>query len=147
MKLVFGSDVRLIDVAHTASEKLAGVAGFDEDEALNLGIAVREAVINAMAHGNKMDPARKVTVSLKARKNVLQARVLDQGMGFDPDAPPDPTVEDNVLKTSGRGLLLIRAFVDSVEFKFRKGRGMEIVLVKKRPSRPALKTVSSSARP
>jgi serine/threonine-protein kinase RsbW len=147
MKLVFGSDVRLVDVAHAASEKLAGVAGFDEDDALNVGIAVREAVINAIAHGNKMDPKRKVEVVLKAGPRALEARVRDQGAGFDPSATKDPTAAANVLNTSGRGLLLIRAFVDSVDFRFREGRGLEVVLVKKRTPRGTLKDVSSSARP
>lgn len=147
MKLVFGSDVRLVDVAHAASERLAGVAGFDEDDALNVGIAVREAVINAIAHGNKLDPKRRVEVVLKARPRSLEARVRDQGAGFDPSATQDPTSAANVLNTSGRGLLLMRAFVDSVDFKFREGRGMEVVLVKKRAPRAALKDVSSSARP
>jgi serine/threonine-protein kinase RsbW len=147
MKLVFGSDVRLVDVAHAASEKLAGVAGFDEDDALNVGIAVREAVINAIAHGNKMDPKRRVEVVLKARPRSLEARVRDQGTGFDPSATKDPTAAANVLNTSGRGLLLIRAFVDTVDFKFREGRGMEVVLVKKRTPRGTLKDDSSSARP
>ena len=147
MKLVFGSDVRLVDVAHSASEKLAGVAGFDEDEALNVGIAVREAVINAIAHGNRMDPKRKVEVVLKAKARSLEARIRDQGQGFDPSATMDPTIAANVLSTSGRGLLIIRAFVDSVDFKFRQGRGMEVTLVKKRHPRGAVKDVSSSARP
>ena len=147
MKLVFGSDVRLVDVAHAASERLAGVAGFDEDDALNVGIAVREAVINAITHGNKRDPKRKVEVILKAGPRSLEARVRDQGAGFDPSRTQDPTTADNVLNTSGRGLLLIRAFVDSVDFKFREGRGMEVVLVKRRVSRGTLQDVSSSARP
>lgn len=147
MKLVFGSDVRLVDVAHAASEKLAGVAGFDEDDALNVGIAVREAVINAITHGNKRDPKRRVEVVLKARPRSLEARVRDQGTGFDPSATKDPTAAANVLATSGRGLLLIRAFVDQVDFKFREGRGMEVVLVKKLTPRGTLKDVSSSARP
>lgn len=132
MRLVFGSDVRLVDVAHAAAETLAGIAGFDEDDALNVGIAVREAVINAIAHGNKMDPKRKVDLVLKARARSIEARVRDQGEGFDPGATPDPTAGDNVMRSSGRGLLLIRAFVDAVSFEFREGRGMEIKLVKSR---------------
>lgn len=132
MRLVFGSDVRLVDVAHTAAETLAGIAGFDEDDALNVGIAVREAVINAIAHGNKMDPKRKVDLVLKARARSIEARVKDQGEGFDPGTTPDPTAGDNVMRSSGRGLLLIRAFVDAVSFEFREGRGMEIKLVKAR---------------
>ena len=132
MRMVFGSDVRLVDVAHAAAETLAGIAGFGEDEALNVGIAVREAVINAIAHGNRMDPKLKVDLVLKARARSIEARVRDQGRGFDPGTTPDPTAGDNVMRSSGRGLLLIRAFVDRVSFEFREGRGMELKLVKTR---------------
>jgi serine/threonine-protein kinase RsbW len=132
MRLVFGSDVRLVDVAHAAAETLAGIAGFDEDDALNVGIAVREAVINAIEHGNKLDPKLKVDLVLKARARSIEARVRDQGGGFDPGTTPDPTLGDNVMRSSGRGLLLIRAFVDTVDFDFREGRGMEVKMVKAR---------------
>lgn len=145
LKLVFGSDVRLVDVAHAAAEKIAAIAGFGDDDALNVGIAVREAVINAIAHGNRRDPGRKVEVTLKAKARSIEARVRDQGEGFDVSAMPDPLAADNVLKTSGRGILMIRAFVDDVQFRHREGRGMEVTLVKRRsPRRAAL--AASSAR-
>ena len=143
VKLVISSEVRLVDVVHTASETLAGIAGFEEDDALNVGIAVREAVINAIRHGNRMDPSRKVEVSLQARPRSIQARVRDQGAGFDALATPDPTVGDNLMRSSGRGILVMRAFVDSVDFKFLEGRGMEVTLKK---NRVGSKT-TTSARP
>ncbi len=135
VKLVISSEVRLVDVVHTASETMAGIAGFEEDDALNVGIAVREAVINAMLHGNRMDPSRKVEVSLQARPRSIRARVRDQGAGFDSGATPDPTVGDNLMRSSGRGLLVMRAFVDRVDFKFLEGRGMEVTLHKKSGAR------------
>jgi len=134
VRLVISSEVRLVDVVHTASEAMAGIAGFDEDDALNVGIAVREAVINAIIHGNKRDPARKVDVSLEARVGSIRAQVLDEGAGFDQAATPDPTAGDNLMRSSGRGILVIRAFVDRVDFKFHEGRGMEVTLEKTRPS-------------
>jgi serine/threonine-protein kinase RsbW len=146
VRLTLESDVRLVDIVHSASETMAHLAGFDEDDALNVGIAVREAVINAMRHGNQADRAKKVGVVLQATGNSVKARVKDQGVGFDPHATADPTAGDNVLNTSGRGLLLIRAFVDKVDFKFREGRGMEVTLFKKRTARKP-KTILASARP
>ena len=143
VKLVLASEVRLTDVVHAASEAMAGLAGFEEDDALNVGIAVREAVINAIVHGNKMDPARKVEVVLQAGPRSLRARVRDHGAGFDSVATPDPTVGDNLMRSSGRGILVMRAFVDSVMFKFREGHGMEVTLKKTRTS--SKKT--SSTRP
>lgn len=143
LRLVISSEVRLVDVVHAASETMAAIAGFEEDDALNVGIAVREAVINAIVHGNKMDPTRKVEVSMHARRRSIRARVRDQGAGFDPGATPDPTVGDNRMRSSGRGILVMRAFVDSVDFKFREGRGMEVTLKKNRAGRKA----TSSTRP
>jgi len=131
VRLVFGSGVPLFELVHDATERLAGLAGFDGDESLNVAIAVREAVINAVAHGNRKDPRRKVDVTVKARADRIEVRVCDEGQGFDPAATPDPTAGDNVLKTTGRGLLLMRAFVDEVAFRFREGRGMELTLVKR----------------
>ncbi len=143
VKLVLSSTVRVIDVAHAAAETMAGIAGFDEDDALNVAIAVREAVINAMLHGNKMDPTRKVEVNLRAGARSIQIRVRDHGIGFDLGATPDPLAGDNLMRTTGRGILVMRAFVDSVEFKYREGRGMEVTLTKKRAGRVA----ASAARP
>src|SRR5262245_58378611 len=146
VRMTLESDVRLIDIAHAASETMAALAGFDEDDALNVGIAVREAVINAMRHGNAFDASKKVGVVLQATSNTVKAKIKDQGPGFDPDATADPREGDNVLRTSGRGILLIRAFVDRVDFKYREGRGMEVTLVKKRAARKP-KTILASARP
>jgi serine/threonine-protein kinase RsbW len=110
---------------------MAHVAGCDEDAALNFGLAVREAVINAIVHGNKADRTLEVDVALSADTEGLRARVGDRGEGFDPQSTPDPTEGANLLATSGRGLLMIRAFVDTVEFSPRRGRGMAITLTKK----------------
>ena len=132
VKLVLPSDVKLIDLVHAATEKMAEYAGFDADEALNVGLALREAVINAIVHGNRRDRTLKVQVILSSRGREFRAKVLDQGRGFDPTAGPDPTAQENLLNTSGRGLLLMRAFVDDVRFRHREGRGTEIILTKRR---------------
>ena len=131
VKLEIPSQVKLIDLVHSATEKMAEVAGFDEDDALNLGLAVREATINAIVHGNGQDPTKKVDVVLRFDQNEFSAAVRDYGGGFDPDATPDPTAGANLLMTSGRGLLLIRAFVDDVEFQ-RRSAGMEIKMTKRK---------------
>jgi serine/threonine-protein kinase RsbW len=130
VKLVLPSEVKLIDLVHAATEKMAEYAGFDADEALNVGLALREAVINAMVHGNGQDPTLKVHVTLTSQGSLFQATVRDEGKGFDPDGEPDPTSNENLLNTSGRGLLLMKAFVDEVRFRQRRGRGMEITLTK-----------------
>jgi serine/threonine-protein kinase RsbW len=134
VKLVIPSEVTLVDVAHAATEKMAELAGFDAEGALNLGLAVREAVINAMLHGNGQDPALDTNLTLSVLSDGLQARVRDHGSGFDPDNTPDPTEGDNLLRTSGRGLLLIRAFVDDVEFESAADGGTVITMTKRHPS-------------
>jgi len=133
VRLVLPSEVRLIDLVHATAENVAGLAGFDEDEALNVALAVREAVINAICHGHEEDPRRKVQVTLAAGTRSLRIRVCDHGAGFDADSMPDPTVGDNRMRSSGRGLLLMRAFVDQVRFRRRSGGGTEVTLIKRLP--------------
>lgn len=130
VRMVLPSEIRLLDLVHSASEKMAVIAGFDEDDALNIGLAMREAVINAMVHGNGSDPGLEVTLVLAAGDGHWSARITDQGEGFDPDATDDPTEEENLLKTSGRGLLLMRAFVDEVRYRSREEGGTEVTLTK-----------------
>ncbi len=138
VRLVIPSEVRLVDLVHTLTEKLAEIVGFEEEEGLNAALAVREALINAIIHGNRSDPSLDVEVDMVASHDRLEARVLDRGRGFDPSATADPTVGNNLLRTSGRGLLLIRAFVDDVTFRYLDGRGMEVTLIKAhRPPREA----------
>jgi serine/threonine-protein kinase RsbW len=129
LKLVIPSQVRLVEVVHRTAEGMAEVTGFEESDALNLALAVREVVINAIMHGNRSDPGRSVEVVLETNAEGLRARITDQGTGFDPEATPDPTLEENRLRTSGRGLLLVRSFVDDVKFRFVPGTGMEVSLL------------------
>jgi len=131
VKLVIPSELRLVDLVHAASETVAELAGFDADESLNVALAVREAVINAVTHGNRENPGLKVNVTLTANDDQLKARITDQGQGFDPERTADPTSGRNLLRTSGRGLLLMQAFVDRVEYR-RLPRGGTAVTMSKR---------------
>jgi serine/threonine-protein kinase RsbW len=133
VKLVIPSEIRLIDLVHAASEKMAEAAGFDADETLNVGLAVREAVINAMLHGNRQDPKRNVKVTLSTDADHLTAVVTDEGNGFVREETPDPTEEANLLRNSGRGLLLMEAFVDKVKFRSLPGGGTEVTMIKRLP--------------
>lgn len=135
VRLVIPSEVRLVDLVHAASEQMGRFAGLDTEQSLNLAIAVREAVINAIQHGNGGDPGREVDITLQVNGRGIRASVVDQGSGFDPEGAPDPTAEENLLAPGGRGLLMIRAYVDEVDFRFHRGRGMEVTLVKRAPAR------------
>ncbi len=139
VKLSIPSEIRLVDLVHEAAQKMAEIAGFGEDEALDVGLAVREAVINAIRHGNRSESGRTVDLTLRANGAGITATVRDHGDGFDPGGTLDPTAESNRLRTSGRGILLMRAFVDDVSFRKFRGGGTIVTLVKAiRSPRPAV---------
>ncbi len=115
-----------------AAEKLATEAGLDEDGCFHVTIAVREAAINAAMHGNKLDPAKKIDVSLENTGDALVFVIADEGEGLDPDSLPDPLAPDNLLRGSGRGIFLIRSFMDEVNFR-QLHPGTEMTLVKHLP--------------
>ncbi|MHB1021107.1 MAG: ATP-binding protein [Acidobacteriaceae bacterium] len=112
--------------------KVAHKAGFDEDEIPNITMAVREAAVNAVLHGNSYDPARKITASFEITDNALIVRIADQGPGLDPETIPDPLAPENILRGSGRGIFLIKAFMDEVHFR-QLHPGTELTLIKHRP--------------
>ena len=130
VKMELPSEIKLIDLVHSATERMAEFAGLDEDDALNIGLAVREAVINAMLHGNQQQSQLPVNIHLSVEDDVLKAVITDEGAGFDPNAAADPTADENLMRESGRGLLLMEAFVDSVQFRRRSNGGMEVEMTK-----------------
>ena len=130
IKLVIPSNIVLVELVDGVSEKAAMLAGFQHGEALDLALAVREAVVNAIVHGNRRDPERNVDIAFEVDPSRLRARIRDRGDGFDPSDMPDPTQGPHVLEPFGRGILLMRAIVDEVSFRQRKGRGMEVILTK-----------------
>ncbi len=87
----------------------------DEIKYVNFLIAVTEACVNAIVHGNKNDASKKVDVNLSYDETSFCIKVKDEGKGFDIKRIPDPTIEENLFKESGRGLFLIRSLVDRVE--------------------------------
>ncbi len=95
-------------------------------------MAVREAVTNAVMHGNRQDEAKTVEVSLKSLPGAIEITVRDQGKGFDTESVPDPTDPQNLLKTSGRGILFIRTFMDEVEWSRHPQGGTVIRMTKKK---------------
>ena len=114
--------------------RVAEAAGFDEGERYKIGMAVREGVINAVNYGNNHERAKKVHLTFERGPEKLVIRVLDQGTGFNVANVPDPRSDENLLKSSGRGIFLMRTFMD--EFEVRKGHsgGAEIVMAKRIPA-------------
>ena len=93
-----------------------GEAGWQESEAFGVHLAFEEALMNAIKHGNKQDPDKNVNVVISVWPKAVEIRIEDQGSGFDPDDLPDPTIDANLENESGRGVMLIRHFMDDVEF-------------------------------
>jgi serine/threonine-protein kinase RsbW len=118
------------------AEQCAERAGFDEDTISPIAMAVREAAVNAVLHGNSYDTSKHITASFETTTESLIIRIADQGPGLDPEKIPDPLAPENILRGSGRGIFLIRAFMDEVNFR-QLHPGTELTLIKHRtPAQP-----------
>jgi serine/threonine-protein kinase RsbW len=109
------STLETVNNAEETAGRMAAEAGFDDEEIMKISMAVREAAVNAVLHGNAYDPNKKVTLAFERTPNELVIVIRDQGKGLDASKIPDPLAPDNLMKTSGRGIFLIRSFMDVVE--------------------------------
>jgi serine/threonine-protein kinase RsbW len=123
------STLETVDSAEQTASRIAAESGFDEDVVMQISMAVREAAVNAVLHGNAYDPDKKVKLDFERTGNDLVITIRDQGKGLDPAKIPDPLAPENLLKTSGRGIFLIRSFMDEVQIHPSQ-TGTEIKLVK-----------------
>jgi len=89
---------------------------FDSDEIFAIHLALEEAILNALKHGNKFDPKKTVDIDYQITDEKCDIAVADEGEGFSPDSLPDPRAEENIYKPCGRGVLLMRSYMDVVEF-------------------------------
>jgi serine/threonine-protein kinase RsbW len=129
--MTLASELQTVETVEGIAEKFAGEAGFDEDTVSHISMVAREAAVNAVMHGNKYDPAKQVTVSFEITAEALTIKIGDQGAGLDPEHIPDPLAPENIMRSSGRGVFLMRAFMDEVDFR-QLNPGTEITLVKRR---------------
>lgn len=119
-----------VDSAEELALGVAQAAGFDEDELMKIGMAVRESMVNAVVHGNRYNANKKVAFSVHRSQNRYQITIADEGEGFDVESLPDPLAPENLMRTSGRGIFLMRSFMDEVQIRRRDPAGMEVTLVK-----------------
>jgi serine/threonine-protein kinase RsbW len=131
LSLTLQSELATIDTVEATALDFAHRAGFDDDTADNIGMVAREAAANAVVHGNKYDPSKRVSATFEASADSVLIQIADQGSGFDPSSIPDPLAPENLLRSSGRGVFLMRAFMDEVNFR-QTSPGTEITLVKRR---------------
>jgi serine/threonine-protein kinase RsbW len=130
------SSLDSVNKVEQTAEQYAARAGFDEDTVPHIAMAVREAAVNAVLHGNAYDKSKHITASFETTSDSLIVRITDQGPGLDPDSIPDPLAPENILRGSGRGIFLIRAFMDEVHFR-QLHPGTEVTLIKHRmPAQP-----------
>ena len=130
------SSLDSVNKVEATAEQMAKKAGIDEDEIFKITMAVREAAVNAVLHGNSYDPEKRITASFENTGESLVIRIADQGKGLDPETLPDPLAPENLLRGSGRGIFLIRNFMDEVNFR-QLHPGTELTLIKHRtPAQP-----------
>jgi len=122
-----------VDKAEELALREAGKLGLDEDSQQQFGMAVRECMVNAVVHGNRYNSNKKVHFSIERSEEQLIVTIGDEGAGFDFKSLPDPLAPENLLRQSGRGFLLMRAFADEFDLHNRPGGGTEVRLVKNRP--------------
>jgi serine/threonine-protein kinase RsbW len=118
-----------VNKVEQTAEQLAVKVGFSEDDLHKITMSVREAAVNAVLHGNAYDPSKKIMVAYESSPNTLAITITDEGKGLSENEVPDPLAEENLLKTSGRGIFLIRSFMDEVHIRDLHP-GTEITLVK-----------------
>ncbi len=130
-ELSFPSRVESVNEAAAAVAEFVNRMGIGEDIAFGIDMAVREAVTNAVIHGNKLDDTKEVGLTLRNTPEVFEISVHDQGSGFNPNEIPDPTSDENLLKTSGRGIFFMRNFMDEVAWSADPKGGTRVRMIKK----------------
>jgi serine/threonine-protein kinase RsbW len=126
------STLESVDRAEAEVSRIAAEGGFAEEEVFQIGMAVREGMVNAVVHGNRYSEKKKVRLTVISEPARFVIRIEDEGEGFDLQSIPDPTAEENLLRQSGRGLLLIRSFVDEVRTVAGHTHGTALELIKHR---------------
>jgi len=124
------SSLETIDNAEEKATRIATELGFADDEIMQISMAVREGAVNAVLHGNAYAPDKKVILAFERTGGDLIITIRDQGPGMDLSKIPNPLAPENLLKTSGRGIFLMRSFMDVVETRPTE-TGTELKLIKR----------------
>jgi serine/threonine-protein kinase RsbW len=130
-ELTFPSRIEAVGEAAAAVSEFMNRLKIGEDVAFGVDMAVREAVTNAVLHGNKLDEAKVVELKLRNTPAVFEISVHDQGSGFNPKDVPDPTKDENILRSSGRGIFFMRNFMDEVDWSADPKGGTTVRMIKR----------------
>jgi serine/threonine-protein kinase RsbW len=131
MEVVLETLIESIALAEEVGVRVAAVAGFGEDDQYKIGLAVHEGVMNAFQYGNQQRRERKIHVIFELHEEKLVIHVMDQGTGFRLEDVPDPRDNEHVLGDSGRGVLLMKAFMDEFSVLAGAEGGAEVVMTKR----------------
>jgi serine/threonine-protein kinase RsbW len=135
LEVTLDTTIESVDLAEGIATRVAESAGFSEEDVHKLSMAVREGAINAFTYGNSQDPRKKITLVVEIQPEKLVFHIMDEGPGFEISEIPDPLAEENLLRTSGRGLFLMRAFTDEFSIQRAPGGGTDLVMAKMLPRR------------
>jgi serine/threonine-protein kinase RsbW len=130
VEVILESKLENVEQAEEAARSVSAKLKFDEEAEFHTEMAVHEAVINAIHHGNKEDPSKKVYIKFLVTKDRLEIHVRDEGVGFDASNLPDPLARENLLNVSGRGIFLVRKFMDEFRVENPSGGGTEVIMIK-----------------
>ncbi len=131
VELRIRSSLDYTDLVENITNNLTQLAGCDADHAYFIEMAVREIVINAIRHGNQFDLTKQVRVQFHFNANKFEVEICDEGQGFDFNHLPDPCDPANLLKSSGRGIFLVRSFMDDFSLNYVPNQGTEVRFAKK----------------
>jgi serine/threonine-protein kinase RsbW len=130
MDALLDSTLESVDDAENRVLQAAEGLGFEEEDLHKIGMAVRECMVNAVVHGNRYNGRKKVHLGIRTGNDRMTVTIRDEGEGFDFNALPDPLAEENLLRQSGRGLLLVQAFMDEFEIGKAEPKGTEVRITK-----------------
>lgn len=131
-ELILQNTLESVDKAASEAEKFAKNVNLPDEALFAIDMAVREAVANAVKHGNKLDESKTVEVTFNNLEKGFEITVRDFGEGFDVEEVPDPTNPENLLKANGRGVLFMKTFMEEVEWSRHAGGGMIVKMCKLR---------------
>jgi anti-sigma B factor antagonist len=130
LALVLQSQLESADLAEMMVTQFSDQAGCNEQQSNEIALAVRECVVNAIIHGNRKQARKKVHVQAELSRSRVEILVRDEGKGFDPRLVPDPRRPENLLRETGRGILMMRALMDQVSIRRAASSGMEVRMIK-----------------
>ena len=135
--LTIPSRLDALDAVHHLIEEASREFNLNEEIAYWIELSISESMINAIRHGNQSDPSKEATLRISSDGTAIEVIVEDEGTGFKLEDLADPTDAQNLLKPSGRGILIIRSFMDEVDMSVREGGGSRLRMVKRLPQNPA----------